>query len=577
MISSPFTVARHVALAVTLLASTTTAAIVSTSSNATDPAGMAQAPALLGTPLADPLPDIPNSDLTVRLAPVVTGLTFPTDAAVPPDGSPRLFLTQLNGLVHVLQEGVLQATPFLDFSADHIMTNGSATSSVTFHPDFATNRKLYVVMTENKDPALADFGSSSGIVQQSVLYEVAAQANYPAPGCNLIDLAATRELFRINELNFIHNLGDLEFGSDGYLYMTKGDDRNGGQNLTTIHGTVLRIDVDFGPGNALSANGNYAIPHDNPFVSGTSGELGEIWAYGFRNPWRLSIDGSDVWVADIGEGDIEEVNLVPAGGNYGWSAKEGSFAYLPGVGVTDDLSGLPAGPFVDPIGEYDHGQGDRSLTGGVIYRGARFPDLVGDYVFGEWISGRVFHMDTNTGAIERLLVDPLGETIHGQNDGAPKEGILSITTDADGELLLVVTEREFTPTARVLRVEPANWLDLGNGLAGATGEPTLIGGGSLSAGKPSGLLLKGAAPLTPTTIVWGAAELGLPFKGGVMVPTLDILVHSVSTNGAGALQVGGPWPAGIPAGLHAYFQVWVHDVTGPAGFAASNAVRGTTN
>jgi len=529
------------------------------------------------TPLIDPLPDIPDDTLAVRLEPVVTGLMFPTDVVAAPDDSGRLFITQVNGLVHVVDDGVLQPTPFLDFSADYAMSNGSAMSALAFHPDFASNGKLYVTMTEDEDWALADFGAMTPIVvQQSVLYEVTAQANWPAPGCNVADSASKRELMRINELNPIHNLDDLAFGPDGYLYVSKGDDRNGGQNKTTIHGTVLRLDVDFGVGNAPSANGQYALPADNPFVSGTSGELHEIWAYGFRNPWRLSFDGSDLWVTDLGENHVEEINLAQVGGNHGWSAKEGSFAYLPGLGVSDDLSNLPPGPFVDPVAEYDHTQGDKSLTGGVIYRGSRFPDLVGHYVFGEWISGRVFHMDPATGAIARLPVDVSGDTIHGQNDGEPKEGIISLGTDIDGELLLVVTERNMETTARVLRVEPANWVDLGQSLAGALGAPTLVPSGSLRPGTPAVLRLEGAAPLTPVTVVWGAGELGLPFKGGVMVPTLDILISSLSTNASGALQAGGMWPTWIPAGLHTYLQMWVHDASGPSGFTASNAVRGTT-
>jgi glucose/arabinose dehydrogenase len=529
-----------------------------------------------GGPLADPLPDIPLGPHVLRLTDLVSDLVFPTDVAAPPDGSPRLFVTQFDGKLWVLVDGSLQATPFLDFSDDFFSSSGSAMSSVVFHPDFAINRRLFVVMIENEDPALADFGVTSGVLQQSVLYEVAALAEHPAAGSNLLDPASKRELLRINELSPVHNMNDLAFGSDGYLYITKGDDSSGGTDLTTIHGSVLRIDVDFAPGNAPGANGQYAIPADNPFVGTGGGVIEEIWAYGFRNPWRMTMDTADVWIAEVGEGDIEEIDLVVAGGNYGWMLKQGSFAHLGTGGVSDDLSGLPPGTYIDPVGEYDHGQLDSSVIGGVIYSGAAFPHLVGDYIFGDWTSGRLFQMDTSSGAIQQFSIDPSGDTISGQLSGFPTEGIIAIEVDADGELLIVVSPGDASPIGRIVRVVPANWDDLGGGVAGIAGEPVLLGAGPLLPGSQSSLSLSSAAPGALSTLVIGVALLGLPFKGGLLVPTPDALFSSLPIGSNGSLNLAGTWPAGIPSGLSTYYQFWISDAAGPAGFAASNGVRGTT-
>ncbi len=412
---------------------------------------------LPGGPLTDPLPDIDPGPFTVRLDTIVSGLVFPTSAAVPLDGSDRIFVTEVTGLVRVVEDGALLPTPFVDLTADFHGTNGSAMSSLAFHPDFASNRKLYVVHTELEDPLTADFGATTGVAQQSVLYELEAMGDHPDPASNLADLSAKRELLRINEQSTIHNLDALAFGPDGYLYATKGDDRRGGQNPKTIHGTVLRIDVDFRSGNPVGANGQYAIPADNPFVGAGGRALEEIFAYGFRNPWRMTFDRATgaLWVTDVGDLDIEEVNRVVAGGNFGWDAKEGSFAHIAGGGVRHERSPLPGGPYVDPVGEYDHTQVDRSVTGGVLYRGWQHPELGGSFVCGDWISGRLFTMDPATGVFLELSVDPAGATINGHLSGSPVEGVVSIDQDAHGEPILVVTQRDLTSTGRLLRMRPS--------------------------------------------------------------------------------------------------------------------------
>ncbi len=226
---------------------------------------------------------------------------------------------------------------------------------------------------------------------------------------------------------------------------------------------MLRIDVDGRPGNALSANGQYWIPADNPFAGDPTG-LDEIYAYGLRNPWRITIDSATgaMFVADNGENDIEEIDrveLAPDGTaqNHGWDEMEGSFRHL-NDGVTDDLSGLPPGfDGVDPVGEYDHTEHFQSVIGGVVYRGGWLPELDGKFQFGDWISGRLFQLDPETGRILRFPIDPAGEEIHGQlpyTSGTPREGAIAVRADAHGELLIVVTQRNSTETGRILRVYP---------------------------------------------------------------------------------------------------------------------------
>ena len=157
-----------------------------------------------------------------------------------------------------------------------------------------------------------------------------------------------------------------------------------------------------------AGNGRYSIPADNPFVDNAEGKLEEIYAYGFRNAWRMSFDrvGGALYVADIGEDNIEEINIVQPGGYCGWINKEGSFVFLgfPNpTSVSDDFSLLPPGfDGIDPDAQYDHTEGDRSITGGFVYRGSRIPSLVGHYVFGDWVSGRLFNLDPMTREIQEI-------------------------------------------------------------------------------------------------------------------------------------------------------------------------------
>jgi glucose/arabinose dehydrogenase len=263
------------------------------------------------------------------------------------------------------------------------------------HPDFAVGGstgegKFYTLSQEAAGTAAAHF-STGPAVHQSVLYEWQVDSGNP----DLTNLSSRREILRIDDQATVHNSDDLAFGPDGHLYMSTGDDDlddDDSLDGTTTDGTIFRIDVD-----DTSGNGRYTIPADNPYVGNTDGILEEIFAWGFRNPWRIAFhpDTGALYAADIGEDGIEEIDIVTPGGYYGWNLKEGSFAFLGfNAGVTDDLTDLPNGfDGIDPLAEYDHTEGDRSITGGFVYRGSRIPALAGHYVFGDFVSGRLMHLD----------------------------------------------------------------------------------------------------------------------------------------------------------------------------------------
>ena len=279
-----------------------------------------------------------------------------------------------SGLVYVVeQHGVIQridpATPgrtelFLDISA-RVSRRGNEEGllGLAFDPQFAENGRFYVYYSaaSPRRSVLSRFetgnGGSGDAGSESVLLEV------PQPYSN-------------------HNGGMIEFGPDGMLYVAlgdggaAGDPQRNGQNLGTLLGTILRIDVSPEDG------APYAIPDDNPFV-GQSGARGEIWAYGLRNAWRFSFDreAGDLWTGDVGQNALEEVDVIRRGGNYGWNVMEGSRCFRSASCDADD--------FEDPIAEYGRDLGC-SITGGYVYRGQRLPALRGVYLYADFCSGRIW-------------------------------------------------------------------------------------------------------------------------------------------------------------------------------------------
>jgi glucose/arabinose dehydrogenase len=315
----------------------------------------------------------------VQLVEVNSGLSQPLAITNAGDGSGRLFIVEREGRIRVVKNGILLSTPFLDI---HTIVNSASGEqgllALAFHPNYETNGQFYTVHV----------ASDNSLVLSSFL----RSQNNP----DLADPNSRTTLLVIpHPTNTNHNGSTLAFGPDGYLYWSTGDGGGGGdpsnnaQNLTVLLGKILRIDVNSGP--------PYSIPSSNPFYnSSTPGIRKEIWAYGLRNPWRISFDRqtNDLYIADVGQSAREEINFQPAasggGQNYGWRVMEGSLCYNPSTNC--DKSGKTL-----PVAEYDHTLGC-SVTGGYVYRGTSYPALQGIYFYGDFCSGILFGLKKDPGA-----------------------------------------------------------------------------------------------------------------------------------------------------------------------------------
>lgn len=357
------------------------------------------------------------SDSTVKLSTVVTGLNAPLDLQEPDDGTSRLFVVEQAGTVRIVQNGALLPHPFLDISTKVHMEDESGLLGLTFHPNYARDPRFFV----NYVRKLA-----SGQLQ-TVIAEFRPSAADP----NQADTGSERQLLVVDQPFSNHKAGQLAFGPDGYLYFGLGDGGGGGdpfgngQNLQALLGKMLRIDVDSPPDPGLP----YAIPADNPFANG--GGLAEIWAYGFRNPWRFSFDppSGRMFVADVGQNRYEEVDLGQKGANYGWNIMEGMHCFDPATGC--DQTGLTL-----PIAEYDHSVGE-AVIGGYVYRGT-IAELRGKYVFAD-LTGKLFTLAENppgTWMRASLLSSNTDISALGQD----RAGELYVLEIAAGSLMKLVAE-----------------------------------------------------------------------------------------------------------------------------------------
>jgi len=343
-------------------------------------------------------------------ADVVTGLTDALFATAPPGDTERLFIVQQSGVILILDLGTdtLLPTPFLDIDSLVVSGGEQGLLGLAFHPNYSTNGYFYVY--HSSDGTVCDLSSRCSLIAR---YRV-------EPGNpNRANHDSRFELLEVTQPYSNHNGGMLAFGPDGYLYIglgdggSSGDPNDNGQNLNTLLGKLLRINVDGGS--------PYGIPASNPFV-GTAG-LDEIWAYGLRNPWRFSFDRAtgDLWIGDVGQGSWEEVDFQPAssegGENYGWRLMEGAHCYNPPSDCND-------GSLVLPLHEYSHGSSNCSITGGYRYRGS-IPELAGLYLFGDYCTGRVWAYDPSTDVATQILV------------GQGVSNVLSFGEDADGEVYIL--------------------------------------------------------------------------------------------------------------------------------------------
>jgi glucose/arabinose dehydrogenase len=395
---------------------------------------------------ASPTP-IPKGAIRARLATVATGLSAPGAIVSPPDTSGRLFIVQQTGKVLILKDGTVGATPFLDVTSRLVALNPGYDErgllGFAFHPDFnkASAPGFHKVYTYTSEPVAgaADFTvpNPNAFDHQSVVAEWKVSTGNP----DQVDPATRREVMRIDEPQSNHNGGDLQFrASDRYLYISLGDGGAGNdvgpghnpttgnaQDLSTVLGKILRIDpvdpaLTTGSADFISANGKYRVPQSNPFVGMVGPQLvvDEIYALGLRNPYRFSFDAtSDQFViGDVGQNNIEEVDLGAPGKNYGWNKKEGSFLFNPANGsISPDPAPDPG--LTEPLAQYSHTDGT-AVIGGYVYRGALVPALSGKYVFGDLAkngSGRLFYTDVANGAIQELRLSlpeaPLGLFLKG--------------------------------------------------------------------------------------------------------------------------------------------------------------------
>ncbi len=347
----------------------------------------------------------PTPTPSLALTSVVSGLSSPVGLESPP-GDSRFFVVQQPGTIRIVQSGALLPGNFLDIqSLVNFDGQEQGLLGLTFHPNYSTNRKFYLNYTRNSPSP------------QTVIAEFQASAGDPTQA----DPNSQRILLVVNQPFANHKGGQLAFGADGFLYIGLGDGGNSGtpdplnngQNLFSLLGKMLRIGVDA----PFTGNLPYAIPADNPFVGGSGSP--EIFAYGFRNPWRFSQErgGSRIFVADVGQASFEEVDILQKGGNYGWRVMEGAHCFNPSSGC--DTSGK-----IQPIAEYDHSIGI-AVIGGFVYKGTAIASLVNKYVFGD-LTGRIFSLTeapVNTFTRTNLLTTSLT--------------ISSLGQDAAGEIYVV--------------------------------------------------------------------------------------------------------------------------------------------
>lgn len=315
--------------------------------------------------------DTPSKkDITIELAFPNLSFTRPVDLQHPNGHTNKLFVLEQKGIIYFFDNNtaVTEKTVFLDIRGrvdDRFNEEGLL--GLAFHPSFSNNGYFIVNYT----------ASSPDRTVISRFY--ASSASEADPDSELI-------LLEYEQPYSNHNGGQISFGSDGYLYIAVGDGgsandpHNNGQNLRTLLGSILRIDVD------RQENGlPYSIPTDNPFADNQEGYREEIYAYGLRNPWRFSFDPETnwLWTGDVGQNQYEEINIIEKGGNYGWKYKEGFH----------DFSGSTTSELIDPIWEYNHSNGDVSITGGFVYRGNSATALFGKYIYADYASGRIWSLD----------------------------------------------------------------------------------------------------------------------------------------------------------------------------------------
>ena len=341
-----------------------------------------------------------------------------------PDNTKRFFIADHFGRVSVLHKNAAttNAELFLDISdrKPHHGNSEEGLLSFAFHPKFKQNHKFYIHYSGHNP-------------RRSIVSEFTVSAT----NADVADLSSERVLFEALQpvIPDNHKGGTLAFGKDGYLYLglgdggtVAGDPDNNGQNINVFLGKILRFDVDH-----QDAGKQYAVPPSNPFV-GRADAKPEIYAYGMRNPWRMSFDRQtgELWVGDVGQSTWEEIDIIKKGGNYGWRLREGFHGFR-----TNDT---PVVPTIDPIAEYPHNPllsantniYGMSITGGYVYRGHKLPHLRGAYVYADYMMSSIFAL-----RYEHGQVTAQGVLAHQAPEVKPPWNIVSFGEDQDGELYIL--------------------------------------------------------------------------------------------------------------------------------------------
>jgi quinoprotein glucose dehydrogenase len=364
------------------------------------------------SPAADPPQPMPDTPLAVKAVRAFPELKFnrPVLLTNAGDGSNRIFVAQQQGKIFVFPNNpdVDEPDLFLDWEKKTIYKNEEFEEGVlglAFHPKFKTNGEFFMYYTE--PPHI------------SVISRFKVSKSDP----NKADPASEEQILRIPQPYWNHNGGTICFGPDGYLYIGLGDGGAGndphknGQNPKTMLGKILRIDVDH-----KDEKKNYAVPKDNPWVS-EPGAATEAYAMGIRNTWRMSFDRKTgtLWQADVGQDLWEEINLITKGGNYGWNLREGMHKFKEGSDAKPEL--------IEPIWEYHHTVG-KSITGGVVYRGKKVPKLEGCYLYGDFVSGKLWGLKYDEKA-KKVVANYLL-----QGDNLP---VMTYGEDESGEVYFTTT------------------------------------------------------------------------------------------------------------------------------------------
>lgn len=343
-----------------------------------------------------------------RLLEIASGLDFPLYLTAPPGDLSRLFIVERTGAIRIIKDGTLLPTPFLDISPQVSLAGEQGLLGLAFDPDYGSTGQFLVHYTDPAGDTRLSYFRVSG-------------------DPDVADAASEQVILTADQPYDNHNGGQVAFGPDGFLYLGLGDGGSGGdpggrgQDLSELLGSILRIDV--------RGATPYAIPADNPFL-GVTGASPEVWSYGLRNPWRFSFDRAtgDLYIADVGQGRFEEIDVAPAaegagkGENYGWNRMEGAHCF---DGNECDQSGL-----VLPALEYGHNEGC-SVTGGYVYRGSAVPALQGQYFFADLCRGWVRSFRYSGGDATELTEWPTLGT---------GGSIVSFGEDAAGELYILDAE-----------------------------------------------------------------------------------------------------------------------------------------